>query len=89
MTKVIETLAQLASDASLQSAQAMEKLLIDNNIEDTIATAVINKDVVSLERQLDVCPDVVCFLVPAEDDEQSEDNGSEESETNIKLIVNG
>jgi len=94
MTTVIETLAQLASDASLQNSQATEQLLIDNNVEETIATAIINKDVTSLERQLDVCPDIFCVLLPAEDEESesdgsTEDNESEENNTDIKSIVNG
>ena len=69
MTTVIETLVQLASDASLQNPQATEQLLINNNVEENIAESIINKDVVSLERQLDVRPDIVCAVHPAEDDD--------------------
>lgn len=91
MTAVIETLVQIASDASLQSPQATEQLLINNNVEESIAQAIINKDVISLERQLDVCPDIVCLVVPAKDDddeEQDDDKGDSDSteETNNNVI---
>lgn len=85
MTNVIKTLAQLASDACLQSPQATEQLLINNNIEEAIAKAIISKDVVSLERQLDVCPDIVCLVAPAEDEEENEqeDKDSTEEANNV------
>ena len=81
MTKAIQVLEQMANDASLQNPQATEQLLIDNNIEESIAAAIINKDVISLERQLDVRPDIVCFVAPAEDDdeEKDDDNGDTDS----------
>lgn len=87
MTTIIQTLALLASDASLQTPQAIEQLLADNNTEESIATAIINKDIVSLERQLDVCPDIVCLVVPAEDDEDGEkkDKDSAEETNNIAI----
>ena len=87
MTTVIDTLTQLASNASLQTPAATEQLLSANNIEEAVADAILAKDVVSLERQLDVCPDIACLLVPAEDDEEEKQDDKDTSE--IKSIVNG
>ena len=81
MTAVIETLVQMASDASLQSPQATEQLLINNNIEESIAEAIINKDGISLERQLDVRPDIVCFILPADDESEEKDDGKGDTDS--------
>ena len=92
MSKVIQVLEQMGNDASLQSEQAIEQLLATAEVNAEQAQAIINKDTIMLERQLDVCPDIVCLLVPAEDDEKEEGDEKEESDTNtsdIKSIVNG
>jgi len=79
MTKTVQVLAQMASNASIQNPQTIEQLLIDNNIETAISEAIINKDVTSLERQLDVCPDIVCIIhTPDEDDDKKDDDDSTE-----------
>ena len=92
MSKVIEVLASMASDASLQNEAAVEKLLntaelnAELNIEQS--TAIITKDLVSLERQLDICPDIVCILAPAEDDEK-EDTNEEDTNEDHPSVING
>ena len=87
MTTVIETLSQIASDASIQSAEDITQLLNDNKIDEEIANSIITKDVTSLERQLDVCPDIVCFVAPAEDDdEESEDDQGSNEESNCSVV---
>ena len=80
MTAVIDTLVQLASDASLQNSSATDQLLIDNKIDKETINAIVSKDVTKLERQLDVCPDIVCILVPAED-EDSEENTDDKTDS--------
>jgi hypothetical protein len=84
MSKVIQVLEAMAQ---LPHAE-IEKLVTQANITADQAEAILNKDVTSLERQLDICPDIYCLLFPAED-ESSEDNESEENTTDIKSIVNG
>ena len=83
MPTVIETLAKIASDASIQESKEIEQLLISNNIDEAIATAILNKDLTSLERQLDVSTDIVCLIVqpdpndePKEDEDENEDTQS-------------
>jgi len=87
MTTVIETLAQLASDASLQTPQAIEQCLIDNGIDEAISNTIINKDVISLERQLDVCPDIVCTVFPAEDEEKEEKDDDDSTEETSNRVI--
>ena len=81
MSKVIQVLEQMGSDANLQNEQAIEQLLATTEVNAEQAEAIINKDVTSLERQLDVCPDVVCFILPAEDDEEEKDDDKDEDST--------
>ena len=35
----------------------------------------IASDVTSLAKQLDICPEIICFIFPAEDDDESEGEG--------------
>lgn len=94
MSKVIEVLETMACDANLNSQAAVEELLNNAEINAEInaeqSEAIITKDVTSLERQLDICPDIVCVFVPAEDDEpeQETEEGDEKSDENIKLAIN-
>ena len=81
MSKVIQVLEAMAQLSNADVAQ----LVAQADITAEQAEAVINKDVTSLERQLDICPDVYCLLVPAEDDEKEEDDDA----SDIKSIVNG
>ena len=83
MYTVIEALAKIASDASIQESKEIEQLLINNNVDEAIATAILNKDLTSLERQLDVSTDIVCLIVqpdpndePKEDEDENEDTQS-------------
>tara|TARA_B110000467_G_C18309846_1_gene477286 strand:+ start:60 stop:323 length:264 start_codon:yes stop_codon:yes gene_type:complete len=87
MSKVIQVLAQMASDSSLQTEKAVEVLLINEAINTEQSKAIITKDIISLERQLDICPDIFCLLFPAEDDEAESD--SDEEQTNTQSVVNG
>ena len=87
MTKVIEVLAQMASNANLQSEQAIESFVTSTEINADQSSAIIANDVLSLERQLNVYRDIVCFLVPAEDDEPNNEEESDEDKT--QSVANG
>lgn len=88
MSKVIQVLAQMASDSSLQNESAVEALLTTKEINADQSEAIIAKDVITLERQLDICPDIVCIMFPAEDGEASEESEEDDSKTEIKSVVN-
>lgn len=89
MSKVIQVLAQMGSDASLQSEEAIKQLLSATEVDAEQAEAIVNKDITSLERQLDVCPDIVCVIVPAEDDDEKEDDKEDDDsaeETSNRVV---
>lgn len=84
ISKVIQVLEQMGSDATFQnkqSEQAIERLLTATEVNAEQAEAIINKDIISLEHQLDVCPDIVCFVLPADDDENGDDKENEDDST--------
>lgn len=89
MSKVIQVLVEMASDSSLENETAINALLISNEIDTEQSAAIIGKDVTSLERQLDICPDIVCVLAPAEDDEKESTNEEEETNEEHKSVING
>jgi len=89
MSTVIQVLEKMGSDANLQSEQAIEQLLAASEVNAEQTEAIMTKDVISLERQLDVCPDIVCLLVPAEDDEKEDKEKEDEDDNDIKSVVNG
>jgi hypothetical protein len=88
MTSVIKLLEQMGQNALLQNEEAVEQLLSASEINEEAKNLIIKKDAVALARQLDVCPDIVCILFPAEDD-QAEENDKEEEKTEIKSVING
>jgi hypothetical protein len=77
MSKVIEFLARMGQEANTD----IESLLAQADMDVNQSKAIINKDVTSLERQLDICPDIKCFIIPAEDDEPVDDQESENETT--------
>lgn len=85
MSKVIQVLEQMSRDANGQNEDAINNLLATAQLDTEITTAIINKDVITLERQLDVRSDIVCMILPAEDDEDDEDDDSTEI-TNYHVI---
>jgi hypothetical protein len=89
VSKVIQVLAKMASDSNFQNNEAIEALLASEEINAEQSKAIITKDLISLEKQLDICPDIVCIFIPAEDDNSEEtESESEEENNDIKIRVN-
>ena len=86
MSKVIQVLEQLGQDANLQTAASIEFYVNNAELENELTEALVNKDVSSLERSLDICPDIVCVVVTPDNDEPSEDDSEEKEE--IKAVIN-
>ncbi len=84
MSKAIQVLESMAQQADVD----VEKLLTNSEINAEQSKAIINKDITSLERQLDICPDIVCTFAPAEDDEPEEESEEEKTNDETKSIVN-
>jgi len=83
----MQVLEQMGSDASSQSDQAIEQLLITTEVNAEQAEAVINKDIISLERQLDVRLEMVCGVLPADDDEDEEKDDEDSTEETSNRVI--
>lgn len=73
----MQVLEQMGSDANCQSEDAINNLLVAAELDPEIIESIVNKEVISLERQLDVCPDIVCVVLPAEEEDDDEDSTEE------------
>ncbi|WP_394147241.1 hypothetical protein [Shewanella atlantica] len=69
MSNVIELLERMGKDASLQTQQSFEKAILESELTSELKQTLINRDDISLKRELDICPDVVCILLTPEDEE--------------------
>ncbi|WP_077754460.1 hypothetical protein [Shewanella psychrophila] len=68
-SNIIQQLERMGQDASLQATAEFEQIVNDSTLDNELKQSLLNKDVISLEKQLDVCPDIVCVLVAHEEDE--------------------
>lgn len=89
MSNIIQLLERMGQDADLQSQANVEKAIAESKLSTTLKASLLNRDNISLKRELDVCPDVVCLMVPAEDEEPENKEEPKEENVEIKSIVNG
>lgn len=87
MSKVIQVLEQMSCDADCQSENAINNLLVATELDTEITEAIVNKDVISLERQLDVRPDIVCFIGTPEDEDDEDGEDEDTTETKDSNVV--
>ena len=90
MNNTIRVLEQMGSDASLQTQQneqAIGQLLTTAEVDAEQAEAIINKDIISLERQLDVRLEIVCGVLPADDDEDEEKDDEDSTEETSNRVI--
>lgn len=91
MSNVIQVLAQMGSDATLQSNDAITSLLLDSELDTALIEAIQNSDIIALERQLDVRHNIVCAIgIPdgdedEKDDDKDDDDDSTEETSNIAI----
>ena len=85
MSNIIQLLERMGQDSELQTEQSFEQAIQESALTHELKQSLLNRDDISLKRQLDVCPDVVCVLLPAEDEEtkpeQKEKPTEDKSET--------
>lgn len=86
MSKVIQVLAQMANRADLQSEQSIKTFVTSAEISAEQSEAIVTKDLTYLEHQLSISRDIICFLVPAEDDEPVKEE--ENDEDNTQSVIN-
>ncbi|QDO85478.1 hypothetical protein FM037_22255 [Shewanella psychropiezotolerans] len=74
MSNIIQLLERMGQDSELQTEQSFEQAIQESALTHELKQSLLNRDDISLKRQLDVCPDVVCAMVAhEEDDEDSTD----------------
>ncbi|MPY23393.1 hypothetical protein [Shewanella sp. YLB-07] len=81
-SNIIQLLARMGQDASLQTPAEFEQVIRESELSNELKQSLINKYAISLEKQLDVCPDVVCIMV-AHDEEDEDSTGIESSPLSI------
>lgn len=85
MSSIIELLERMGKDSVLsESTTEFEKAINQSDLNTSLKKALMDKNVNELVNQLDVCPEVVCALLPADEDENEEDQQQEDS--NITCI---
>ncbi|WP_179023819.1 hypothetical protein [Shewanella sp. Scap07] len=85
MSSVIELLEQMGQNAALQNQTSFEQAIEQSDLSDNLKTSLLNRDDISLKRELDVVPDVVCAFLPAEDEkeEKKEKDESPSEKTDV------
>ncbi len=80
--KLVSFLAQVGADASLQQPEALAQAALAAGFEPQQIAALLNNDAASFAEELKINTDIVCFLVPAEDeDEQGEQPKEDDTDT--------
>lgn len=88
MNSAIQFLARLGSDAALQDTTTLATALAEANLSPEAMTLIQASDVEGLKCLMPVRHDIVCAMVPAEDEQESQE--SEENDTDVtQLVVNG
>ncbi|PKG83191.1 hypothetical protein CXF85_11705 [Colwellia sp. 75C3] len=90
MSKVITVLEKMASDAALNSEDAIADLVATSDINDGQMQAIVANDVEALVENTDEISKIKFFIpiIPAEDDEPEEsDKTNDSTETASQLIT--
>lgn len=88
MNLAIQFLARLGSDMSLQDSALRDAALDNAELSSETRLAIQTQDVEGLKALLPVRHDIVCLMVPAEDEQESQESEENDSET-TQQVVNG
>jgi len=88
MSNIIQLLERMGQEANLQDKDKLEQAIETAELEHSLKKSLLNKDKSTLERQLDICPDIVAFLFPAEDDQPQKEE-EEQPKEEIRAVING
>jgi len=86
MSNVIELLERMGQDANLQSSENKELLVNSSQLPNAVKQSLIAADSEALAKKLKTDKEIICFLIPAKDDEPDTDE-QEPEDTNS--VVNG
>lgn len=89
MSSIIKLLERMGQESGLtESAIEFETAITESNLNEELKTTMLNRDIVALEKALDICPDVVCILLPADEEEnQEEEKKNNEEKIDVAAIV--
>ncbi|MDO6639077.1 hypothetical protein BCU94_18325 [Shewanella sp. 10N.286.52.C2] len=73
MSNIIQLLERMGQDADLQNPLSLADAISTSNLTPELKQALSSNDITSLEKQLDICPDIVCMMLPAEGEKPAED----------------
>ncbi|WP_394493850.1 hypothetical protein [Shewanella sp. ENK2] len=76
MSSVIDLLECLGQDANLSTADEFNEAINKADLTPELKSSLLKRDVTSLTKQLNISAELVCGLLPADEDE-----GEEEGET--------
>jgi hypothetical protein len=89
MSKVIQVLANMASNASLINESNVTTMLIDAGITESQKMAIEAKDLDMLIEKMPDLSEIKCLpVIPAEDEEGNEEEEKENAESTIDLVIN-
>ena len=80
MSNVIELLEQIGNNAELQTQDGFSRAVLNSNLSIDLKKMLLDRDVKNLARELDVCADVVCAMLPAEDEPEEQDENDTQQE---------
>lgn len=82
MSSIIELLERMGKDSLLsESTTEFERAINQSDLNSSLKKALIDKNINELVNQLDVCPEIVCALLPADEDESEGEQEAEENNT--------
>ncbi|WP_076414597.1 hypothetical protein [Shewanella sp. UCD-KL12] len=84
MSNIIQLLERMGQDSELQTEQSFEQAIQESALTSELKQSLLNRDEINLKRELDVCPDVVCIMLPAEDEEKEKEDSEEADKVDDK-----
>lgn len=74
MNNVISFLEQLGTskDIANLSKEELSNIVKEYNFDETLTAAIMSRDIEAINKLLDTNGDIVCFVIPAEDEEKSD-----------------
>jgi len=87
MSELLKVIEQLATDAQIITSTEIESLVKASNISEELKSELLKGNIEALKEELNAREKIFCGIVPAEDDEPSEED-SDNAETESKLIAN-
>ncbi|MDO6613823.1 hypothetical protein Q4601_19240 [Shewanella sp. 1_MG-2023] len=84
MSKIISLLERIGQDANLAAAVDYNEAIEQSELSLELKKSLLSKDVYSLTEQLNVQAELVCGLLPAEEDEDKDGDDEEDKPTEEK-----